>query len=65
MNRLKEMYYECRIKGVYKALKGNAEKIRLSFERHVNFNREYSEQLRLMSCRSYLENKLSGVKNAN
>ncbi len=65
MNKLKQIVYEHRLNSVKKSLRENAEKIKELFERKANYLKYYNEQSRLMSCNSYLENKLSGIQNAD
>ena len=68
MNKLKQIYDGWRLNNVKKALMTNAKRIELyiesksgKFEDYVNYKGYYLEQLRLMSCNSYLENKLSEI----
>ena len=70
MNRLTEIFYEFRLERIKKSLRDNAGKLALlinseKFEDKLRYLTAYVEQERLMSCNSYLENKLSGVQNAN
>jgi hypothetical protein len=70
MNKLKQILYEFRLKNVDRKLTRNAEKMREHLNGSYTLNEDFFEtnhihleQLRLMSCRSYLENKLTYVKN--
>jgi len=70
MNKLKEIVYTIRLKNVDRKLTKNAEEMREHINGSYTLNEDYFEtnhirleQLRLMSCRSYLENKLSQVNN--
>jgi len=62
-NRLREIFYKHRLKTTEKSLRENARRLDTltGFQHRIH----YAEQLRLMSCRSYLENKLSGIQDAN
>ncbi len=63
MNKLKEIIYKIRLNSVDKKLTENAENIETAFNSDNDFiyNHYRLEQLRLMSNRSYLENKLSCI----
>jgi len=63
MNKLKQIWYEFRLSNVKDNLKKNAEKIELAVKSDNNYNQYRLEQMRLMSCRGYLENKLTYVNN--
>ena len=70
MNKLKEIIYQIRLSNVDRKLTKNAEDIREHVNRsctlnedHFEYNHLYLEQSRLMSCRGYLENKLTCVNN--
>ncbi len=61
MRSLKKMISEFRLRKVKDNLKRNAEEIYKLYRDGSNYMRNYNEQLRLMSCKSYLENKLSRI----
>ncbi len=70
MNRLKQIIYEFRLDRVKKRLRENGGRLGSlfnseEFEDKLRYAVAYAEQLRLMSSRSYLENKLPGVQHAN
>ncbi|MFH1585400.1 MAG: hypothetical protein ABIB79_01385 [archaeon] len=61
MNKLTKRIYGFRLSRVKNRLRSNAEEIRELFNNWRDYLKNYNEQLRLMSCRSYLENKLSTI----
>jgi len=70
MNKLKEIIYKIRLNNVDRKLTKNAEDMReyvnrssLINEDHFEYNHLHLEQLRLMFCISYLENKLTCATN--
>jgi hypothetical protein len=65
MNKIKQILYEFRLKNVENNLIKNLGKIELAVKSNddTNYNQDRLEQLRLMSCRLYLENKLTYVAN--
>jgi len=70
MNKLKEIIYQIKLDNVDRKLTKNAENIReyvnrIGFinEDYFEYNHLHLEQLRLMSCRAYLENKLTYATN--
>ena len=60
MGKIKQIIYGFRLDNVRKNLRKNAIKIREAVEEGGNYLGDYNEQLRLMSCKSYLENKFGG-----
>lgn len=68
MNKLKQMYYNWELNNIKNAMRKADEIIGELFwnskdsENNFKYKHSYLEHLRLMSCRSYLENKLSTVK---
>jgi hypothetical protein len=71
MHKLTEIIYKIKLNNVRDALKNNARKIELAVtDNYHDYNSYRLEQLRLMSNKSYSENKLSklsysGNQNAN
>lgn len=70
MNKLKKILYGFRLKNVEKNLVKNLNKIEAyiknnspSFNDILGYKGNYNEHLRLMVCKSYLENKLACVAN--
>jgi len=66
MNKIKEIIYKIRLNNIDRKLTSNAEDLRnlpTINEDHFKYNHLKLEQSRLISCRSYLENKLSYVTN--
>jgi len=65
MKKLKQIIYETKLNNVKNNLKKNAERAMEIFESGDNFNGiQYNlEQTRLMICKSYLENKLTYIRN--
>ena len=70
MNKIKEIAYKIRLNIVNSGLTKNEEEMREHLNGSYTLNEDYFEyhhlgleQLRLISCRSYLENKLSQVNN--
>jgi hypothetical protein len=70
MNKIKEIIYKVRLNSIDRKLTKNAEEMREHLDGSYTLNEDYFEnnhiyieQLRLMSCRAYLENKLSQMTN--
>ena len=63
MNKLKQILYEFKLKRTEDNLKSNSEKIESAVKNNVHYNIYSIEQLRLMSNRSYLKNKLNSIPN--
>ena len=73
MNKLIGIWYKFKLNNVDKELTKNADEIRdycgedifsiSKFKDDLKYNSLRSEQLKLMSCRSYLENKLTCITN--
>jgi len=65
MNKLTEIIYRVRLNHVKDVLKSNTRKIESAImdNDYLAYNKFRLEQLRLMSCKSYLENKLSYTTN--
>jgi len=61
MSKLKRIIYEFRLKQVRSNLKKNAYEIREAVNKGLDYLANYNKQIRLMSCKSYLENKLSWI----
>ena len=61
MKKLKQIFYEFKLKRTEDNLKSNSEKIEFAVKNNVCYNNYSIEQLRLMSNKSYLENKLSTI----
>ena len=62
MSKLKKIIYEFKLKLVKRNLRKNAEEMYELIRKDLDYQRNYNEQLRLMSCSSYLENELSRIK---
>jgi hypothetical protein len=61
---LKKIVYEFKLENVKTNLRKNVNKIELAVKTDsLDYNHYRLEQLRLMVCKSYLENKLTQIKN--
>jgi len=61
MNKLKKIVCEFELNNVKKSLRKNAGKISEAVKKGQHYLTYYNEHLHLMSCNSYLENKLGGL----
>ena len=61
MRSLKKIIWEFNLNRVKSNLKKNAEEMYELISKGLGYLRNYNEQLRLMSCKSYLKNKLSRI----